>query len=108
MPSRYSRRSRKARQRPSGPAAKPQAPPAPDEPTEPASPALSAAPERPRAGQTEAGRLRVVRSRGRAPAPGARVQIGRDYGYVRGELLRIAVLSGVIFAAIGVLSIVLD
>ena len=51
-----------------------------------------------------AGRLRVIRAAQRASRPG--VVIKRDYGYVRGELLRIVMLGGGIFIAIGVIALV--
>ena len=48
------------------------------------------------------GRLRAVRAAGAVPAS---ARLTRDYGYVRGELLRIAVLAVVIFSAIGALAV---
>ena len=59
-----------------------------------------AAPQAPDVG---AGKLGVVRAAG-ADVP-ASARITRDYGHVRGELVRIAVLAFIIFSAIGALAV---
>ena len=57
----------------------------------------------PQLDDSAAGKLRAVRVAGAVPAS---ARLTRDYGYVRGELARIAVLAVVIFSAIGALAAV--
>ncbi|MSQ61288.1 MAG: hypothetical protein EXR43_01730 [Dehalococcoidia bacterium] len=69
----------------------------------PAQAQLEAAAPAPAAPDAGAGKLRVVRAAGAAVPASARLT--RDYGHVRGELVRIAVLAIIIFSAIGALAV---
>ena len=115
MPSKPSRKGRKARRNPNRLVRRPEASPGPrslaEEPQEAAEALVTvpsadqprwAAEPGPQPSPPGAGRLRVIR--GHANAPKAAV-IKRDYGYVRGELLRIVVMAGAIFVAIGLLAV---
>lgn len=102
MPPKPSRRDRKARGAPKRPAPRVRATARPPRPAEGAVVAGE-----PVAVPEASGGLRVVRRQAAAARPRS-AAITRDYGYVRGELLRIGVLAGGIFAAIGVLTLFWD
>ncbi len=59
--------------------------------------AFGAAPPRSASAALRAAKLRATAK--------PRATVARDYGYVRGELLRIAVLSAILFGGMGILSL---
>ena len=100
-----SRRDRKARPARNRPAPRTQAAARSPRPTEDMAQALDAT--EPIAAPAATGELRVIRRQAAATRPRS-AAITRDYGHVRGELLRIGVLAGGIFVAIGVLTFLWD